>query len=352
MSAQPLAHPVTEARAYEPIGRAAIRALYRELAAYPKAGLVSLVDSGSHTDMDASTFVRSLLALRSYFGVIATAGGSGVPFCALQALGQDAEARMLAATRGANTHRGAIFSLGLLAAAAGRLLSGGQPLSGRALGETVRKRWGQAILDTREHAPRSHGGLVAERYGEGGARTEAAAGFPHLTVDALCEEIGAEIAIINGPDRFILGGPADILGALERAAFARGASTARRLRVGVASHTSCLATASRDFTLALAQSDLTDPATPVLACISGMPVRDRTAAAETLARQLSCTVDWQACLGTAMEMDCRVVLELGPGCALARMARELPSEIAARSVQEFRSLEGVPEWVAKQVSRV
>jgi triphosphoribosyl-dephospho-CoA synthase len=177
---QPLAHPVTEALACEPIGRAAIRALYRELAAYPKPGLVSMVDSGSHTDMDASTFVRSLLALRGYFGVIAAAGGSGARFCALQALGQDAEARMLAATRGANTHRGAIFSLGLLAAAAGWLLSSGQPLSGRALGETVRKRWGQAILDAREQAPLSHGGLVAERYGEGGARAEAAAGFPHL----------------------------------------------------------------------------------------------------------------------------------------------------------------------------
>jgi [acyl-carrier-protein] S-malonyltransferase len=200
-------------------------------------------------------------------------------------------------------------------------------------------RLAQRRAELMDRASGAASGLVAVR------------GLKRSTVDALCAEIGAEIAIINGPDHFILGGPADILGTLERAAFARGASTARRLRVGVASHTSRLAPASRDFALALAQSDLTDPATPVLAGINGMPVRDRTAATETLARQLSCTVDWQACLGTAMEMDCRVFLELGPGCALARMARELSSEIAARSVQEFRSLEGVTEWVAKQVSR-
>jgi triphosphoribosyl-dephospho-CoA synthetase len=43
-----------------------VRSLYQELALYPKPGLVSLVDTGSHDDMDASTFVRSLFSLRRY----------------------------------------------------------------------------------------------------------------------------------------------------------------------------------------------------------------------------------------------------------------------------------------------
>lgn len=159
------------------IGRAAIRALYRELAAYPKPGLVSLVDSGSHADMDGRTFLRSLFALRHYFRTIAAAGSTDAPFSVLQALGRAAETRMLEATGGVNTHRGAIFSIGLLAAAAG-LTSGAS--SGAALGETVRVRWGRDILDSAISAPRSHGRRVALRYGVDGARTEAAAGFPHL----------------------------------------------------------------------------------------------------------------------------------------------------------------------------
>src|SRR3954463_4860094 len=108
------------------IGRAAVRALYTELALSPKPGLVSPLDSGAHDDMDMTTFMRSLFALRGYFCAIAEAGAAGADFAELQALGLRAERRMLAATCGINTHRGAIFSLGLLAAAAGWLRAEGR----------------------------------------------------------------------------------------------------------------------------------------------------------------------------------------------------------------------------------
>src|SRR5690349_17241348 len=101
----------------EAIGRAATLSLYDELALSPKPGLVTLLDRGSHTDMDAHTFMRSLLALRGYFARIATLGAQGAGFPALQACGIEAEAHMLSATGGINTHRGAIFMLGLLCAA-------------------------------------------------------------------------------------------------------------------------------------------------------------------------------------------------------------------------------------------
>ena len=65
------------------IGRAATLALYDELALSPKPGLVTLTDRGSHADMDAQTFMRSLLALRSYFVRIAELGAAGAPFEAL-----------------------------------------------------------------------------------------------------------------------------------------------------------------------------------------------------------------------------------------------------------------------------
>lgn len=104
------------------IGRAAVLALYDELILAPKPGLVSLIDSGSHDDMDASTFYRSLFALRHYFTDMAALGQQRVPFSQLQTRGIAAEARMQAATGGINTHRGAIFMLGLLCAAAGACL--------------------------------------------------------------------------------------------------------------------------------------------------------------------------------------------------------------------------------------
>lgn len=101
------------------IARLAVRSLYQELALYPKPGLVSFLDNGAHRDMNAATFMRSLFSLRGYFVATAAAGMRDAEFNELQQLGLAAESRMLLATRGINTHRGAIFTLGMLAAAAG-----------------------------------------------------------------------------------------------------------------------------------------------------------------------------------------------------------------------------------------
>ena len=168
-----------------PIGRAAIRALYAELALHPKPGLVSPLDSGSHDDMDMTTFMRSLFALRGYYRDIAAAGARGADFATLQALGIAAERRMLAATGGVNTHRGAVFGLGLLTAAAGWLRRTGKPLCGQALGGVVATLWGGDILAASPRAPDSNGAQAIRRYGVRGARQEAAEGFPTLFKVAL-----------------------------------------------------------------------------------------------------------------------------------------------------------------------
>jgi triphosphoribosyl-dephospho-CoA synthase len=173
------------------IGRTAIRALYSELALYPKPGLVSPVDAGSHDDMDMTTFMRSLFALRGYFSGIAAAGAEDAGFGILQTLGVAAEHRMLTATGGVNTHRGAIFCLGLLAAAAGWRHARGLPISRLDLGRTVAARWGNEI-EAAASPSESHGQQVLRRYGAGGARREAARGFPTLhevAVPELCSAL-------------------------------------------------------------------------------------------------------------------------------------------------------------------
>ncbi|WP_395849897.1 triphosphoribosyl-dephospho-CoA synthase MdcB [Cystobacter fuscus] len=182
-----LRQPVVFAPDSAGIGRDAIRALYAELALHPKPGLVSPLDSGSHGDMDMGTFMRSLFSLRGYFRDIAAAGARGADFPELRALGLDAERRMLVATGGINTHRGALFSLGLLAAAAGALKHEGLSLAGAALGEAVRERWGRALIEA-GHAARhddSHGARAIRRYHVRGAREEASEGFPLVFTTAL-----------------------------------------------------------------------------------------------------------------------------------------------------------------------
>ena len=164
------------------IALAATAALCDELALAPKPGLVSFADSGSHHDMDAGTFLRSLYALRPYFEDIAGLGWRLAPFAALQASGIAAEARMLAATGGINTHRGAVFSLGLLCAAAGAALRaspGGALAPGRVRAELL-ARWGDALDARSRSASPLPGGVVARRHKLRSASMEAAAGFPTL----------------------------------------------------------------------------------------------------------------------------------------------------------------------------
>jgi triphosphoribosyl-dephospho-CoA synthase len=166
------------------IARCAVRALYAEVALEPKPGLVSFRDNGSHSDMHAATFVKSLFALRHYFGHMTRAGALGQPFEALQALGLAAEVRMLAATGGINTHRGAVFALGLLCAAAGRLAAGGAPLGASAVRASLLAQWGGALRARADLAaqapPASHGQRAQRRYGLRSAGEEAALGFPTL----------------------------------------------------------------------------------------------------------------------------------------------------------------------------
>jgi triphosphoribosyl-dephospho-CoA synthase len=172
----PAAAPLTP----QAIGRAATLALHDELALSPKPGLVTLVDNGSHDDMDAHTFMRSLFALRGYFVRIAGLGAAHAPFEALERCGIEAEARMLAATGGINTHRGAIFTLGLLCAAAGAVASSRAQPAPALLRQTLLAHWGKALAVRAMRQPTLPGGLAARRHGLRSASAEAALGFPVL----------------------------------------------------------------------------------------------------------------------------------------------------------------------------
>jgi triphosphoribosyl-dephospho-CoA synthase len=165
-----------------------VRALYAEVALEPKPGLVSFRDNGSHADMQAATFVKSLFALRHYFGHMARAGAAAQPFEVLQTLGLAAEARMLQATGGINTHRGAVFALGLLCAAAARLLAQdpqrGLEFSAPRLRACLLQHWGAALRQRADAAariaPLSHGQRAARALGLRSAGGEAAVGFSTL----------------------------------------------------------------------------------------------------------------------------------------------------------------------------
>ena len=157
--------------------RLCLEALRHEAMAWPKPGLVTPVDSGSHSDMHIGTFLASIDALHGSFAALALAGARGRPYAVLRAIGIEAERKMLRATGGVNTHRGAIFNLGLLAAAAARRRADAA-LAQLDCGAVVAKVWGADIAAGRRKSPASHGNSAYQKFAAGGARAEAEAGFP------------------------------------------------------------------------------------------------------------------------------------------------------------------------------
>lgn len=155
------------------LDRRALAALRAEAAAWPKPGLVSRVDAGSHTDMDHAVLQRAIAALEGWFAELARAAQAGARLADLAAIGRAAEAAMLLATGGVNAYRGAVFNLGLLVAATA--LEGPD----RAC-RTVAERFGVELL-RHPGVPGGHGEQVRLRDGLPGAREQAAAGFPVLT---------------------------------------------------------------------------------------------------------------------------------------------------------------------------
>lgn len=184
----------------------AVAALVDEALLTPKPGLVDLRGGGAHGDMSWMLMCRSAWALRPAFLDMARAGAAIDDLPALRrrigAIGRAAEDAMMAATGGVNTHRGAIWALGLLVTAAARHAlhaadSGADATADPVAAAPVAKQdaaTGIALLAGRlariddPDAPAhtgNKGELACRTHGVGGARGQARAGFPAVTGHAL-----------------------------------------------------------------------------------------------------------------------------------------------------------------------
>ena len=173
-------------------------------------------------------------------------------------------------------------------------------------------------------------------------------GLSEGEVRRLAAGTGVEPAIVNPSRVIVVGGPREALDRFVAAARQAGAARADRLDVRVASHTSRLAPAVDPFLAALTAAGPRRPAAGclLLSALDGSAVTDPPAQAATLARQISTTLHWDACLEAAFERGVTAVLEFGPGRALADMAADLRPDLPARSLEDFRSLDGVRAWLA------
>ena len=170
------------------IASLAVQSLLDEVHTTPKPGLVDCHNSGSHTDMNIQTFIASANSLKSYFRDCVSIGQNTATlppketFPLLRQAGLVAEQTMYQVTGGVNTHKGLIYSMGILCGSLGRLwtpetpianITELLPLSARIVKHSVEKDFSTIGTTTA-------GGRLYLEYGLTGIRGEVATGFPSV----------------------------------------------------------------------------------------------------------------------------------------------------------------------------
>ena len=181
------------------IGSLALEAMLLEVSATPKPGLVDRNNSGAHKDMDFFTFMKSAASLAGSFMEFSqegfTGGRENIPpaevFPAVRGIGVEAEKRMFAATGGINTHKGEIFSLGLLSACAGYIAGPGREVTADGVmtlaGEMCAGICERDFAGVRDKNPAmlTKGERVYLEHGITGIRGEAESGYPSVRIAGL-----------------------------------------------------------------------------------------------------------------------------------------------------------------------
>ncbi|GIP31678.1 triphosphoribosyl-dephospho-CoA synthase CitG [Paenibacillus sp. J2TS4] len=166
------------------VGSFAIQAILYEASCFPSPGLVSPVSTGSHKDMDYFMFLDSTAVLSKYLAEFVRQGLSDRSyrkiFEAIREIGKKAEAEMFLKTNGINTHKGALFLMGLACAAVGKAIYDGCAFEEiQNIIRSMTKGIVQRELMVLENRPDlTHGEEIYLKYKYPGVRGEAAAGIP------------------------------------------------------------------------------------------------------------------------------------------------------------------------------
>lgn len=156
------------------------RALRLELDTTPKPGLVDRQDNGAHKDMDYALMSKSISALRPYLTRLAVESAKDIDPAKIKEIGIEAEIAMLKATGGVNTHKGALFCIGLSVAAASYLASTTGSVEAYSFKELV-SRAASEIPSARG----THGAEAKRSFKAVGALENARAAYPELFTDWL-----------------------------------------------------------------------------------------------------------------------------------------------------------------------
>lgn len=160
-------------------GVAAVQSLIEEVELTPKPGLVDMANTGAHQDLTVDLMKKSAESLKETFIEIAYISYGMEPSQSIRekiaAIGREGEKKMFHVTNGVNTHKGAIWALGLLVSAAA-MGKGTYSI------EEITSTAGAIARFSDRYCPvtATNGSRVINKFGVNGAKGEAQQGFPHI----------------------------------------------------------------------------------------------------------------------------------------------------------------------------
>ena len=196
--------------------------------------------------------------------------------------------------------------------------------------------------------------LVAQR-GRAMARAQqrrpgamaAVIGLPAEDVAAACADVRGELSLapanLNAPDQVVISGDVAAVDAFVRRAADAGRPGVRavRLPVGAAFHSAMMQPARDDLAATMTALAWSDPEVPLVANATGTPVTSAGGVCEALIEQITAPVRWVDCVRTLVHGGCTTFVELGPGRALAGLARRIAPDVQAVSVDSRAKLEAL-----------
>jgi [acyl-carrier-protein] S-malonyltransferase len=152
------------------------------------------------------------------------------------------------------------------------------------------------------------------------------------------------IAIEIDSDQFVIGGFQSDIAVLQKKLFGI-TNYVQLLPVAIASHTSFMQAAAKPLTSYMQNLPFLQPQLKLLSGVTGQGVGNVPALINCLATQMIQTIRWSSCMNTIAEAGINVALELGPGKALSRLLSVRHPQIICRSVDEFRSIDAIVNWL-------
>jgi [acyl-carrier-protein] S-malonyltransferase len=215
-------------------------------------------------------------------------------------------------------------------------------VAGHSLGEYTAVVAAEAVsLEDGLRLVAERGRLMQETAEASPGAMAALLGIDEDEASAVCALAGAQVCNVNAPGQVVVGGTPESVEAAMRLAIERGAQRGVLLKVNGAYHTAAMLPAAEGMKKAIAQTSISDPATPVIANTSALPLVNAQLLRDDLVDQIVSPVLWQATVEYLASQGVNTFIEFGPERVLTGLVRRIDRSIEVHNVQDFESAQAL-----------